>query len=81
MNRKNPGLAEEKPITQAEQRQFYFCHAVGWTIAASLFTAYAFWKGIGPTKETALFVWAMAAWAWFAWWYERCKAKGETGVP
>lgn len=78
MNHKNPGMAEEpKPISKEEERQFYRYSALGWTIAAVLYTTYAFWKGNHQTKETALLGWLIATWSWGYWIYERRKAKHE----
>ena len=76
VNRKNPGLAEEpKPISKEEERSFYLYAALSWSLAASLYTIYAFWKGNPHTQETALLGWFLATWSWGYWLYERRKAN------
>ncbi len=79
VNRKNPGLIEEpKPISKEEESQFIRYSALGWTVAAFLYTAFAFWKGNHHTQETALLGWLMAALSWGFWLYEQHKAKRHT---
>ena len=79
MNRKNPGLAEEpEPMSQEEERHFYLYSALGWTVAAILYTAYAFWRGDPWRHETALLGWILAAGSWGGWLYEKRKATRHT---
>jgi len=76
VNRKNPGLAEEpKPISKEEERSFYLYTALSWSLVASLYTIYAFWKGNPHTQEIALLGWFLATWSWGYWLYERRKAN------
>lgn len=77
-NRKNPGSVEEEPMSKADERQFYRAFALGWTIAATLYTAYAFWTDNLHRQETAWLGWLMTALAWGAWAYETRKSKKKT---
>ncbi len=73
MNQKNPGLAELEPTTKEEERDFYRYYAIGWTIAAGLYTTYAIWQRSGHHSGTVIFGWLMAALGWVVCWYERRK--------
>lgn len=44
MNRKNPGLVEPETLSKADELHYIRYSAVGWTIAALLYTVYAFWR-------------------------------------
>ncbi len=75
VNRKNPGLAEPEPVSKSDKLLFYRCAAIGWTIAAALFTAYAFWKDDYHLKGTAGLGWFMVVWTWGFWYYEQRKIE------
>ena len=76
MNRQNPGISGEMgPVTRGERRQFYFCAAVGWGLAAVLFTAYGIWKKSLHMEETALLGLFMVVWSWGFWLYEGYRSR------
>lgn len=74
MNRKNPGLAKTEPVSSREELDFYRYSAVGWTIAAVLFTAYSAWRWGGEHWAAGL-GWLIALWSWVTFWIARRKAR------
>ena len=76
MNRKHTGSAEEpQPMSKDKERQFSRYSVIGLTIAAVIYTIYAFWLGNYHTRETALLGWFAATWAWWFWLFEQRKVK------
>ena len=75
MNRKNPGLVEPEPVSRREELDFYRYSAVGWTIAAVLYTAYMAWRWGGHRWGAAGFCALIALWSWASFWMARRKSR------
>lgn len=65
MNRKNPGVIETEPVGRSDELRFYRLSAVGWTIAAIVYTAFTLWRWGGARLGDVPFAWLMVAWAWW----------------
>ena len=74
MNRKNPGFVEPEQLSQDEKRQYSLCYAVGWTIAAIVYTLYSLWQGVGHHLGGLGLGWLLAALGWGYWWHKRRNA-------
>ena len=64
-----------KGETMAEDRNHWLYVAAGWTIAAALFTAYAFCRGDSHTQTSSGLGWLVSLYLWGVVMYEGYKTK------
>lgn len=62
----------------AEDKHHWLYDAAGWTIAAAIFTAYAFWRGDAHTQTNSGLGWLVAICLWGVVMYEGYKSKKGT---
>jgi hypothetical protein len=58
-----------------EDKHHWLYVAVGWTIAAALFTAYAFWQGDSRTQTNSGLGWLVSLYLWGVVMYEGYKTR------
>ena len=61
-----------------EDKHHWLFAAVGWTIAAALFTADAFWRSDPHTWTTSGLGWLVAVYLWGVVMYEANKTKSKS---